>query len=167
MMENNNEFESVSFEGDICGVSQSVTNFTEEQKNLDLFSQALLDLNSKLDAFGAVVTLLLAQQPRASNFINNMIIRINSISNQANTVLKSKVSTLYSINESLEPILRDIREQCDELLIEVRRLNENEINKEDFAIFIRTIESTKWIRDYIYQFVTSEVWQKITGDTFF
>ena len=81
MMKNSNGFESVSFEGDLCGVSQTVTNLEAEKLKLQCFSITLQELNTDLNSFPSLLVNLLQDQPVVINYNQFLKTKLNSIRN--------------------------------------------------------------------------------------
>ena len=166
MMENNNEFESVSFEGGLCGVSQTVTNLEAEKLKLRGFSSALLELNTDLNSFPSLLVNLLQGQPEVINYNQFLKTKLNAIRNQANKVTNSEVDDLYDINKQLGEILSEIKSQCDDLLLQVENIELSSI-KENFNGLVSLIKSSETIRNDVYLFVCSNVWRGISDEIFF
>ena len=166
MMKNSNGFESVSFEGDLCGVSQTVTNLEAEKLKLRGFSSALLELNTDLNSFPSLLVNLLQGQPEVINYNQFLKTKLNAIRNQANKVTNSEVDDLYDINKQLGEILSEIKSQCDDLLLQVENIELSSI-KENFNGLVSLIKSSETIRNDVYLFVCSNVWRDISDEIFF
>lgn len=166
MMENNNEFESVSFEGDLCVVSQTVTNLEAEKLKLRGFSIALLELNTNLNSFLSLLVRLLQGQPVVVNYNQILKDHLNAIRNQANKVSNSEVGDLYDINKKLGEVLSEIKSQCDDLLLQVENIELSSI-KENFKGLESLIKSSEKTRNDVYLFVCSNVWRDISDEIFF
>ena len=166
MMKNSNGFESVSFEGDLCGVSQTVTNLEAEKLKLRGFSSALQELNTDLNSFPSLLVNLLQDQPVVINYNQFLKTKLNSIRNQANKVTNSEVDNLYDINKQLGEVLSEIKSQCDDLLLQVENIELRSI-KENFNGLVSLIKSSEAIRNDVYLFVCSNVWRDISDEIFF
>ena len=166
MMKNSNGFESVSFEGDLCGVSQTVTNLEAEKLKLQCFSITLQELNTDLNSFPSLLVNLLQDQPVVINYNQFLKTKLNSIRNQANKVTNSEVDNLYDINKQLGEVLSEIKSQCDDLLLQVENIELRSI-KENFNGLVSLIKSSEAIRNDVYLFVCSNVWRDISDEIFF